>query len=102
MTVPIKPELRAHLDGLVAQARATGRNRWDVLNERGLIHTEARRRLERSEAVRRAIDRLDELSVPQIMGNQAYRTGAMTAGDMRKALMERLYEISVAMYEGAL
>lgn len=102
MIEPIKPELRKHLDAVVAQARSDGRNSWDALNAAGLLYTEPRRRTERAAAVRKAMDRLDELSVPQIMGNANYLKGALSAGDMRKAIADRLYEISNAMQEGVL
>lgn len=102
MTVPIKPELRVHLERLAAQAARTGRNEWDLVNEAGLLYTEPRRRTERSAAIRRAMEHLDTLSVPQLVGGTAWRTGNMTAGDMRKAMMDQLYLISVAMYEGTL
>lgn len=99
MTKPIKPELRAHMDKLVAQARETGRNQWDVLNTAGLLYTEQRRRDERAEALRSAMEYLDSLTVPQLLG-AAYMKASFTAGDMRRALMDKLYERSCEAKEG--
>lgn len=101
MTVPINPELRAHLDKIAAKARTDGRNPWDALNAAGLLYTEPRRRTERAAAIRAAMELLDSLSVPQLRG-ATYSTGNFTAGDMRRAIMDRLWEASSAAQEGRL
>jgi hypothetical protein len=101
MTKSITPELRAHLERLVARAREAGRNPWDELNAAGLLYTEPRRRMERAAAIQAAMEKLDDLKVPQLLG-ATYSTGNFTAGDMRRSIMDRLWEFAAEAQEGRL